>query len=140
MTVPILNPNEGVSEEESVATMDAVIVPLVNFHARVMDYCVGAAQAIVKEKLVEQSAIVQGPDPGPAAGEHPMTGVMATAMYNQIIEDLRRAKDRMPVAAPGHAEDETEPDPFNPKPVRTTVAAGIDNPGGEQPDVSEDHP
>jgi len=136
MSVPVI----GQSEQDQMASMDAVIVPLVNFHARVMDYCVGAAQAIVTSKLVEQSAIVQGPDPGPAAGEHPMTGVMATAMYNQIIEDLRRAKDRMPVAAPGHAEDEEERDPYNPRPIRTTVAAGIDTPGGEQPDVPENHP
>jgi hypothetical protein len=86
------------TEQDQMESVDAVVVSLVNFHARVMEYCVGAAQVIVTSKLVEQSAIVQGPDAGPGAGEHPMTGIMATAMYNQIIEDLRRAKDKMPDA------------------------------------------
>lgn len=83
MTVPL------VGQQNEITSMDEIIVPLVNFHARVLDYCVGAAQHIVNSKMVENSAIVQGPDPGPAAGEHPMTGVMAVAMYNQIIEDMR---------------------------------------------------
>lgn len=83
MSVPLIG------QDQVTAGIDEVVVGLVNFHARVMDYCVGAAQVIVSQKLVEQSAMVQGMDPGPAAGEHPMTGVMAVAMYNQIIEDLR---------------------------------------------------
>lgn len=86
--------NEPIIEDQE-AGIDAILVPLVNFHARVMDYCVGAAQVIVTSKLVEQSSIVQGPDPGPGAGEHPMTGVMAVAMYHEVVEDMRKAEKKL---------------------------------------------
>jgi len=87
--------SDPVLEDQVAASIDAILVPLVNFHARVMDYCVGAAQVIVTSKLVEQSSIVQGPDPGPSAGEHPMTGVMAVAMYREVVEDMRKAEKKL---------------------------------------------
>jgi hypothetical protein len=86
--------------------MNVVVVQLVNFNARVMDYCVSAAQSIVREKLVEHSAIVHGNDEGPSEGNHPMTGPLAIALFNEVTSALKEGARRM--QGDGEREKQTQ--------------------------------
>lgn len=99
MTDPAVNPNVPIIGQDAEVTpedaMDAVVLELVNFNARVMDYCVSAAQTIVKNRMTDLGHVTHGPDPGPSPSENPAVVPIATEIFKEVTTALREGNKRL---------------------------------------------